>query len=559
MAALNGLKIEPETAREVVNTCRQSRPRAGRSQAGGVRSRAAHDRLQVHRQRRRRSICNKCHSLGRVISQRRTREEWDLLVAMHRGWYPLVDNQAFRRGGPPPREPDRRRPSAGHASSGGEGDRSPGEAFPLKTPEWAAWSATMRPARLEGTWALSGTSWARADLRPRDDHGRSEHADEFTTTDDLPRARTGERGDAHGSGDRLHRASSGAADLVGAAGAPTTDLREGDVRRSRLAADDGGPLVHRRLRRDRPRREARSRRRRDARARRPIARRLRAGARPGRSKIYGANLPASAAAARTSISGPGSPSRAWSARRRTSPRSRSTSPPTRGRRRARSVRRRRVAARASAVYDKRRRHQGHARLGDGARRRRDVPEALAQFEAWALRQRRRRQAPTPRRHRSRPGRRHVVASRNTPRPTTTTTSSSSDDRREDRAVHAEHRRAESGAPRQRNNIGDVWVVARYARRSRWTANAKTLRGAGASAGDRAALHAFGSGPGARPQATSDETLPMRFGTCCGEFTRSRRRAAVLLSGAERRGVRARRLLGGGPRLAAATARGASTS
>ncbi len=31
------------------------------------------------------STCNKCHSLGRVISQRRTKTEWDLLIAMHRG------------------------------------------------------------------------------------------------------------------------------------------------------------------------------------------------------------------------------------------------------------------------------------------------------------------------------------------------------------------------------------------------------------------------------------------------------------------------------------------
>ena len=52
-----------------------------------------------------------------MISQRRTREEWNLLIAMHRGWYPLVDNQAFRRGGPPPRDavadgrpPDTRHP-----------------------------------------------------------------------------------------------------------------------------------------------------------------------------------------------------------------------------------------------------------------------------------------------------------------------------------------------------------------------------------------------------------------------------------------------------------------
>ena len=37
-----------------------------------------------------------------MISQRRTKEEWELLLAMHRGYYPLVDFQAFRRGGPPP-------------------------------------------------------------------------------------------------------------------------------------------------------------------------------------------------------------------------------------------------------------------------------------------------------------------------------------------------------------------------------------------------------------------------------------------------------------------------
>ena len=31
--------------------------------------------------------------------------EWELLIAMHRGYYPLSDFQAFRRGGPPQTEP----------------------------------------------------------------------------------------------------------------------------------------------------------------------------------------------------------------------------------------------------------------------------------------------------------------------------------------------------------------------------------------------------------------------------------------------------------------------
>src|SRR5207245_11684796 len=46
-------------------------------------------------------ICTRCHSMGRVISERRTTEEWSLLLAMHRGYYPLVDGPGgFRR---PPR------------------------------------------------------------------------------------------------------------------------------------------------------------------------------------------------------------------------------------------------------------------------------------------------------------------------------------------------------------------------------------------------------------------------------------------------------------------------
>jgi hypothetical protein len=80
------------------------------------------------------STCNKCHSLGRVISQRRTKTEWDLLIAMHRGWYPLVDNQAFRRGGPPAARSIERWPSAGQSPSVREGCRSPREDISAEDP-----------------------------------------------------------------------------------------------------------------------------------------------------------------------------------------------------------------------------------------------------------------------------------------------------------------------------------------------------------------------------------------------------------------------------------------
>ena len=78
------------------------------------------------------TTCRACHSMGRVISQRRTRSEWDLLVAMHRGYYPGVDGQGFRRAGPPP--PD----SAGAPHPVDLAVTHLARTFPLRTPEWAA-------------------------------------------------------------------------------------------------------------------------------------------------------------------------------------------------------------------------------------------------------------------------------------------------------------------------------------------------------------------------------------------------------------------------------------
>ena len=100
--------------------------------------------------------CIQCHSMGRVMTQRRTKEEWGLLLATHRGLYPLVDRQAFRRAGPPPTEPgpDGRPPDARHPMDKAIDHLS--SVYPLETTDWSAWSATMRSPRLAGTWALSG-------------------------------------------------------------------------------------------------------------------------------------------------------------------------------------------------------------------------------------------------------------------------------------------------------------------------------------------------------------------------------------------------------------------
>jgi quinohemoprotein amine dehydrogenase len=195
MVALNGMRIEPHTAREVVKYLSDNlglAPEEARPAAFETERRLIDFTYAANADTQ--SVCTRCHTLGRVISQRRTRDEWNLLIAMHRGWYPLVDNQAFRRPGPAPRDP---------SPDGGPPDtRQPVEkvvdhlarTFPLKTPEWAGWSATMRPARLEGTWTIRGHALGRGPV-----YGHAvikavpSSTDEYTTEITLLDARTGTR------------------------------------------------------------------------------------------------------------------------------------------------------------------------------------------------------------------------------------------------------------------------------------------------------------------------------------------------------------------------------
>jgi quinohemoprotein amine dehydrogenase len=156
MATLNGAPIDPTTARAVLRYLaneqglapEEARPAAFESERRIIEYEYANKDTE--------KVCGACHSVGRPMLQRRTKEEWDLLAAMHRGYYPLVDFQAFRTGRPPASEvgpdgkpPDRRQPvdkALDYLKA----------AYPLQTPEWSAWTANRRPARLAGRWALSG-------------------------------------------------------------------------------------------------------------------------------------------------------------------------------------------------------------------------------------------------------------------------------------------------------------------------------------------------------------------------------------------------------------------
>lgn len=177
MVALQDVRLDPAVAR-AINKYFSNQQGLAPMEARPARFEAER-RLIDHQytaDARTERTCRACHSLGRVISQRRTRDEWELLLATHRAYYPLVDFQAFRRGGPPP--PD----SAGAPHPMDLAVTHLSRVFPLRTPDWAAWSATMRPPNIAGEWVLSGKEPGRGPFSGRLTITKSTTADdEFTT------------------------------------------------------------------------------------------------------------------------------------------------------------------------------------------------------------------------------------------------------------------------------------------------------------------------------------------------------------------------------------------
>lgn len=177
MVALHGAKLDPASARTIVRYLANQQGLAPSEAKPGLfesERRLTEYKYAAHAETER--VCRVCHSLGRVILQRRTRDEWVRLTDTHRALYPVSDFQAFRRGGPPP--PD----SAGAPQPVDVAIAHLARTFPLRTNEWAAWSASMRPARLEGSWLLTGFEPGRGPFFGRLTVTRSPTADdEFTT------------------------------------------------------------------------------------------------------------------------------------------------------------------------------------------------------------------------------------------------------------------------------------------------------------------------------------------------------------------------------------------
>lgn len=194
MVELNGLQIDPASAREVLRYLADNQGLAP-EEAQKASFEAEKRMVDYHYPDKDvDEVCSRCHSLGRVISQRRSKSEWELLIAMHRGYYPLSDFQAFRRGGPPQTEPgpDGRPPDNRHPMDKVLPHLE--NELPLVTPEWSEWSANMRAPKLAERWAFSGYQPGRGAFYGETVIRATGKDDEFTTETHYVRAKTGEMG-----------------------------------------------------------------------------------------------------------------------------------------------------------------------------------------------------------------------------------------------------------------------------------------------------------------------------------------------------------------------------
>lgn len=178
MIRLNGLTLTPAELREIVRYLSNNNGLAPEEMKPGfweVEHRTTGYQDDYVPNPVLQKTCNNCHSIGRVLAQRRTRDDYEKLAAMHVGLFPGAAN-IYR---PRPAKPAPAVDSPAReieTSNGGiqmeypkastppAKEKAPvdlaldylASAQPLMTPEWTAWKAAMHPQKLAGTWLLSG-------------------------------------------------------------------------------------------------------------------------------------------------------------------------------------------------------------------------------------------------------------------------------------------------------------------------------------------------------------------------------------------------------------------
>jgi quinohemoprotein amine dehydrogenase len=154
MVRLNGLTLTPAEAKHIVQYLATEHGLAPEEAApvAWYYEKRAIDEANIPNDQIRQA-CTTCHPFAQGNSWRRSAKEWQALVDMHIGYFPVVEFTSFRRNGPPPgpdTPPDQRKTPVEAALEHWT------KTNPLHTPEWARWQASMRKPRLQGRWLLWG-------------------------------------------------------------------------------------------------------------------------------------------------------------------------------------------------------------------------------------------------------------------------------------------------------------------------------------------------------------------------------------------------------------------
>lgn len=170
MIRLNGLTLKPEEAKEILKYLADEHGLAPEEAKPVVwyaeKRQIVKEEFPETPEFPLRETCAACHPIAIPNSFRRSKEEWTLLAAMHRGYFPVVEFTAFRSR---PGGGGRGRAGAGAAAQPEAQGPPPKEPFehaieflsktnPLQTPEWSAWQASRKSPKIEGKWLVAASA-----------------------------------------------------------------------------------------------------------------------------------------------------------------------------------------------------------------------------------------------------------------------------------------------------------------------------------------------------------------------------------------------------------------
>src|SRR6516162_4013577 len=103
MIRLNGLSLKPEEAREILRYLSNNNglaPEEAKSAFWEAEHRLFRDQSDKIPDDALQHTCNYCHTIGRVLTQRRSRDDYEKLINMHLGLFPGAENTLRPRRAP---------------------------------------------------------------------------------------------------------------------------------------------------------------------------------------------------------------------------------------------------------------------------------------------------------------------------------------------------------------------------------------------------------------------------------------------------------------------------